>query len=152
MSVPQKSAAAPVIDYVALGDSYSAAPLVPGPPGKLGMRSDPAGCARSWNNYPAHLAGYLDVASYTDVTCSGAQVADFFAPQGGGQQGAPAQLDALSADTDLVTVGIGGNDYGLFGSLIQSCGALAIAHPKTKAPCQRRSPSMVSTPRSATRS
>ena len=39
------------IHYVALGDSYSAGPLVPTP------RRDPDGCLRSTNNYPAYLAG-----------------------------------------------------------------------------------------------
>ena len=124
------------IDYVALGDSYSAGPLIAPPPGRSSFRVDPFNCARSWNNYPAFLAGYLDVATYTDVTCSGAQVADFFAPQGGDQPYAAPQLDALSDDTDLVTIGIGGNDYGLFGSLVDQCGKLAAAHPRAKTPCR----------------
>lgn len=122
------------IDYVALGDSYSAAPLVPGPPARPALRTDPLACARSWNNYPAFLAGYLRVRTYTDVTCSGADTDDLTSPQGG--YVAP-QTAALSADTDLVTVGIGGNDYGLFGSLIDQCGDLAEQHPHAKAPCQR---------------
>ena len=41
------------IDYVALGDSYSAGPLV------TTVRSDPSGCVRSTDNYPAFLAGWL---------------------------------------------------------------------------------------------
>ncbi|HQR28227.1 MAG TPA: SGNH/GDSL hydrolase family protein [Nocardioides sp.] len=119
------------IDYVALGDSYSAGPLVPA------GRPDPRGCFRSTNNYPAFLAGYLQVRSYRDVTCSGATTEDLFAPQGlllGGER-PPAQLSALSRGTDLVTVGIGGNDFGLFGSLIATCGRLAAAEP-AGAPCR----------------
>ncbi len=54
--------------YVALGDSYSAGPLIPQ------QRPDPLGCLRSTNNYPAFLATYLTtVRSFTDVTCSGAE-------------------------------------------------------------------------------
>ncbi|WP_395657590.1 SGNH/GDSL hydrolase family protein [Nocardioides sp.] len=124
------------IDYVALGDSYSAGPLVKAPPGKPTFRPDPQACARSWNNYPAFVADYLDVSSYTDVTCSGAQVADFSSPQGGENPYAAPQLDALSADTDLVTIGIGGNDYGLFGSLVDTCGRLAQEHPDEATPCR----------------
>ena len=51
--------------YVAMGDSYSAGPFIGT------MRSDPEGCARSLQNYPAFLADWLDVATYTDVSCSG---------------------------------------------------------------------------------
>lgn len=102
------------IDYVAMGDSFSAGPFIGT------MRSDPTGCVRSRENYPAFLADWLDVASYTDVTCSAATTADLYAPMtlfDGGT--APAQVDALSADTDLVTLGIGGNDFGIYDGLIR---------------------------------
>ena len=101
------------IDYVALGDSYSAGPLV------TTVRSDPSGCVRSTDNYPAFLAGWLSVETYTDVTCSAADTADLTASQRllDGKLAAP-QLDALSEDTDLVTLGIGGNDFSIFSSLI----------------------------------
>lgn len=128
------------IDYVAMGDSYSAGPLVPPPPGKDGMHSDPFACARSWNNYPAFVAGYLRVRTFTDVTCSGAQTGDFAHPQElsfwGQTTYAAPQLDALSRGTDLVTIGIGGNDYGLFGSMVDNCGRLAAEHPESETPCQ----------------
>jgi lysophospholipase L1-like esterase len=101
------------IDYVALGDSYSAGPLV------TTVRSDPSGCVRSTDNYPAFLAGWLSVASYRDVTCSAADTSDLVGRQRliGGGTVAP-QLAALSEDTDLVTLGIGGNDFGIFSSLV----------------------------------
>ena len=102
------------IDYVALGDSFSAGPFIGT------MRTDPEGCARSRDNYPAFLADWLDVASYTDVTCSAATTADLYDDMvlfAGGTTG--PQLDALSADTDLVTLGMGGNDFGIYDSLIQ---------------------------------
>lgn len=121
------------IDYVALGDSFSAGPLVPA------QRLDPLGCLRSTNNYPAFLAGYFRVRSYVDVTCSGAETADLdrrrqttIVP---GPRPAP-QIDALSAETDLVTIGIGGNDRTLFGSMIEVCEAVADLDPNG-APCRR---------------
>ncbi|WP_182523870.1 SGNH/GDSL hydrolase family protein [Nocardioides dongkuii] len=121
------------IDYVALGDSYSAGPLVPA------QRLDPLGCLRSTNNYPAYLAGYFGVRSYVDVTCSGAQSADLTKRRQStivpGPKPAP-QVDALSKETDLVTIGIGGNDYKLFGSMIEVCEAVAELAPKG-APCRR---------------
>jgi lysophospholipase L1-like esterase len=102
------------IDYVALGDSFSAGPFIGT------MRSDPAGCARSRDNYPAFLADWLDVASYTDVTCSAAVTADLYRPMRmlDGKTTGP-QLDAVSADTDLVTIGMGGNDFAIYDSLIK---------------------------------
>lgn len=102
------------IDYVAMGDSFSAGPFIGT------MRTDPQGCARSKDNYPAFVADWLDVASYTDVTCSAATTADLHGPMvmfDGNTTG--PQLDAVSADTDLVTLGIGGNDFGIYDSLIQ---------------------------------
>lgn len=101
------------IDYVALGDSYSAGPLV------TTVRSDPSGCVRSTDNYPAFLAGWLSVESYTDVTCTAADTRDLTGRQRlvDGKSVAP-QLEALSDDTDLVTLGIGGNDFSIYSTLI----------------------------------
>ncbi|GAB2885630.1 SGNH/GDSL hydrolase family protein [Nocardioides pacificus] len=121
------------IDYVALGDSYSAGPLVPA------QRVDPLGCLRSTNNYPAYLAGYFKVASYVDVTCSGAETIDLLSRRQStivpGPSPAP-QIDVLTDETDLVTIGIGGNDYELFGSMITVCEAVADLDPKGS-PCKR---------------
>ncbi len=102
------------VDYVAMGDSFSAGPFIGT------MRTDPQGCARSRDNYPAFLADWLDVASYTDVSCSAAVTDDLYAPMTlfDGNTTGP-QLDALSADTDLVTIGIGGNDFRIYDSLIK---------------------------------
>jgi lysophospholipase L1-like esterase len=99
--------------YVALGDSYTSSPLT-GP-----IAGPPPGCLRSVNNYP-HLVAGRTGAQLTDVSCSGAQTRDFAAPQTvqGGQN--PPQYDALGDGTQLVTVGIGGNDIG-FGEIVQSC-------------------------------
>jgi hypothetical protein len=120
-------------DYVALGDSYSAGPLIPA------QRPDPLNCLRSTNNYPAFLAGYLAVSTYRDVTCSGARVRDFTSTQTTvipGLYNPPPQLQALSAQTDLVTVGIGGNEFGLFGTMTSECAAVAPGDP-SGAPCKQ---------------
>ncbi|ALG13526.1 SGNH/GDSL hydrolase family protein [Kibdelosporangium phytohabitans] len=115
--------------YVALGDSYAAGPGIPNQVGQ------PAGCARSDRNYPALIAKWLRIPQFTDVSCSGARTVDMTKPQkvSGGTN--PPQLNALRADTDLVTVMIGGNDMG-FGEILQKCGQLA-AHDQQGNPCER---------------
>lgn len=118
-------------EYVALGDSYSAGPLVPQ------QRPEVLGCLRSTNNYPAFLATYFSLARFTDVTCSGAETTDMRERQATivpGPSPAP-QLDALTPTTDLVTLGIGGNDYGLFGSMISTCEEVRSQDPDG-APCK----------------
>lgn len=102
--------------YVALGDSYTAAPLVP--------ETDPSdACLRSSRNYPALVAEGLGDVELTDVSCSGADSTAMIGVQQIGSQLNPAQFDALGEDTDLVTVGLGGNDFGLFTSLLADCAA-----------------------------
>lgn len=100
--------------YVALGDSYTAGPLIV-------PQSDLFTCVRSGKDYPALLAQALQVSTFRDVSCSGATTKDFSNPQDGEISGTnPPQYDGLSADTTLVTVGIGGNDIGLVG-LAENC-------------------------------
>ena len=99
--------------YVALGDSYTAGPLI------RWVHNDPPGCLRSSRNYPALLAQWLDVGKLVDVSCSGADSGDITGAQDAFGQRVPPQLGAVTADTDLVTVGIGGNDFGLFSDLAQ---------------------------------
>ncbi len=72
--------------YVALGDSYTAAPYV--------YLTDVAnGCLRSSGNYPALLAERLDVAKHVDVSCSGATSKDLAGRQDTfQQQTVPPQL------------------------------------------------------------
>lgn len=86
--------------YVALGDSYTSASLVP--------RQTDLACTRSSRNYPSLVAAELGVESFTDVSCGGATTEDMTEPQGGFLN--DPQFDALRPDTGLVTVGIGGND------------------------------------------
>lgn len=121
-AVPSK----PVDHYVALGDSFTAGPLIP--PTHL------IPCARTTRNYPRILAARLG-AELTDVSCSSARTEHMLDPQEGILGTAPPQLDALRPDTDLVTLGIGGNDGGLFGTLIDRCPELAPTDPEGS-PCR----------------
>lgn len=102
--------------YVALGDSYTAGPKVPS------QNEKPAGCGRSDQNYPALVAEGLGLegAGFRDVSCSGATIDDLFAPQSTDHGANPAQLSAVSAATQMITLGIGGNDIG-FSSMISKC-------------------------------
>lgn len=97
--------------YVALGDSFTAAPGVGEPTG-------PAACFRTDANYPHLLAERLGL-DLTDVSCAGATSRDLRSPQP--LVGVGAQLDAVSPDTDLVTLSIGANDDGLFAALATLC-------------------------------
>jgi lysophospholipase L1-like esterase len=99
--------------YVALGDSYTSGV---GIPDQIGI---PAGCARSNHNYPTLVARYLklDASLVRDASCSGAKIANLVTSQTTDDGTNPAQLSALSADTALVTLGIGGNDLDFVGVL-----------------------------------
>lgn len=120
----EEAPAAGVVNYVALGDSFSAGPGIPT------RRTDPVACDRSTNNFPAYLADWLDVASYTDVSCTGARTENLVAsqqrPDG---TDVPAQADALTPGTDLVTITLGGNDFSLVQQLIGTCYELAASAP-----------------------
>jgi lysophospholipase L1-like esterase len=111
--------------YVALGDSYTAAPLVP----QLDIAG---GCFRSTNNYPSLVAKALNVATFTDRSCSGAQTKDMTQSQ---LAGVTPQFDSLTPDVDLVTLSIGGNDFGVFGTLVGYCTTLRASDP-TGTPCR----------------
>jgi len=96
--------------YAALGDSYAAGPLIPN-------TEVNTGCFRSDHNYAALLAEALDISTVRDVTCSAAETVHVRHRQKTlPGPVVPPQRRALSPDTDLVTIGIGGNDFGLFTS------------------------------------
>jgi hypothetical protein len=123
------SAASTPLRYVALGDSYSAASGV--------LPPDPAAppeCVGSLANYP-HVLAAATGAELTDVTCGAAETGDFFAPQYG--RVAP-QLDAVTADTELVTMTIGGNDSGVFIDTIAQCGEAGLSTLGKGSPCKDR--------------
>ena len=66
----------------------------------------------------------------TNVACSGASTDSLTGPMLDLiRRWQPAQLDALTSDTRLVTLGIGANDYGLFAFISQTCPRLAEQHP-----------------------
>jgi len=100
--------------YVAMGSSIAAGPgldqIKPGTPQR---------CTRTFANYPTRLAERLRLTLY-DVTCSGATTEHVLGPW----NELPAQIDAVTPDTKLVTVSIGGNDLNYVGGLLAaSCGA-----------------------------
>jgi lysophospholipase L1-like esterase len=123
---PPSSAGGPV-RYVALGDSYSAASgvLPPDP-------TAPPQCLRSLANYP-HVIAAATGAQLTDVTCGGADTGDYFTSQ---YQGVAPQLDAVTRDTKVVTMTIGGNDSGVFSNSISRCTAAALSTLGQGSPCR----------------
>jgi len=120
----------PPENYVALGDSYTAGPLI--------TPQDPAipGCIRSDANYPNLIAPDLGLPAFRDVSCSGAETEDMFATQDvDPDPDNPPQLNALNGSTKVVTLGIGGNDIG-FTSIAETCVQLAIQSNFQGSPCK----------------
>lgn len=99
----------PTYSYVALGDSYAA----------MGSTSaattGPEFCLRSSDNYPSQVLSDAQVTG-RDVTCQGAVTEHVLQPRDTGQEVIPAQIDALTGSTDVVSLSIGGNDIG-FGDI-----------------------------------
>ncbi len=110
----QASAAefAPGAKYVALGSSFAAGP---GVPNQLG------GCGRSDSNYANLTARALNL-TLTDVSCNGATTDNILDTP---QNGAAPQIEAVTADTALVTVTIGGNDINYTSSTFACAGTAA---------------------------
>jgi lysophospholipase L1-like esterase len=108
--------------YVALGDSYTAGPLVPSQTGS------PAGCLRSTHSYPFGVAAGTGAATFADVSCQGATTVDMTHAQSVPLGTSPPQDNALSATTTLVTLQISGNDIG-FTSIIEHCTTLSLTNP-----------------------
>lgn len=87
--------AAAAINYVALGDSYSAG---------VGTPDEAGACGRSPSGYPSLWTKNHPGASLSFVACGGATIDDVRANQ----------LSFLNASTTLVSITIGGNDAGFF--------------------------------------
>ncbi|SDD60778.1 SGNH/GDSL hydrolase family protein [Actinokineospora iranica] len=121
---PPANAAQDYQRYVALGDSFASVGTL------TKFREDAPGCARATDNYPSVIAAKLAPTEFVDISCGGAQTREMTAPQGQN----PPQFSALTADTDLVTVSIGGNDIG-FGEIITTCAKLSFTNP-LGAPCK----------------
>jgi lysophospholipase L1-like esterase len=94
----------PAVNYVALGDSYSAGV------GAGDYISSSGGCDRSASAYPQLWADASSPASFTFAACSGATTLSVISEQ----------LSALSASTTLVSVTAGGDDAG-FTHVMETC-------------------------------
>ena len=88
--------------------SLSATPTPPVP--GAGSYGDSGGCKRSANAYAQFWANANAPSSFSFVACSGATTDDVLANQ----------VSALTADTALVTISIGGNDAG-FADVMTDC-------------------------------
>jgi lysophospholipase L1-like esterase len=112
--------------YVALGDSYTAGPLIPPP------NPDFPGCIKSLNNYP-HLVAKDRHLPLSDVSCSGAKTDDMTHSQDvDPNPDPPPQFSALKSNTKVVSFTIGGNDIG-FSEISQKCASTT----GTDTPCQK---------------
>lgn len=118
-SAPATPAGTEITTYVALGDGFTAAPYT-------GKTVGDDGCLRSSVNYPRLLAKALDVDDVKDVSCTGATTAAISgktAPPGT-KDAVKAQLDAVTSDTDLVTIGFGIEDRDLLHDMFNICTAV----------------------------
>jgi lysophospholipase L1-like esterase len=89
--------------YVAMGSSFAAGPGLPSR-----VPRSPHRAGRSTGNY-AHIVARTLGLDLHDVTFSGATTGDILEPAAAGR---PAQLDAVTRDTALLTITAGGNDVG----------------------------------------
>lgn len=112
--------AAEFTSYVAIGDSFTAGPMV-----QAQAQMPLLGCMQSSVNYPKRLAEELGIDDITDVSCSGAVMNDLYEKQFDDTE---PQLDALGPETDLVTVGISGNDFG-FSEVLIECAKRSLTNP-----------------------
>jgi lysophospholipase L1-like esterase len=116
------AAGASAANWAGLGDSYAAGPLIPN------QQLSPLGCLRSDHNF-AHLAAAALGRSLADASCSGAKTDDMTTPQDVTPGQNPPQFNALTTDTQIATLQIGGNDIG-FTSILENCAtANPFAHP-----------------------
>ncbi|MFM5930779.1 MAG: SGNH/GDSL hydrolase family protein [Novosphingobium sp.] len=112
--------------YVAMGSSFAAGT------GIYGIKpATPQRCGRSASNYATLVAGKLGLA-LDDQTCGGATTAHIL----GAWNELPAQIEAVTAETRLVTVTIGGNDLNYVGNLFAaSCSGEGFTMQGVKRPC-----------------
>lgn len=112
--------------YVALGDSYTAAP-------GTGKNADDSGCNNTVVNYPHLVGAELDL-DLRDNSCDGASTEDLTGNQCVRYCSAkdpslhdlrPPQHQGLDEETRLVTFRLGANDYGLIGRIL-GCASLGL--------------------------
>lgn len=126
------SAAPPAnMRYVAMGSSFAAGT------GIGGIKPEtPQRCGRSALNYATLLADRLGLA-LDDQTCGGATTEHIL----GSWDELPAQIEAVNAETRLVTLTIGGNDLRyVFNLYAASCPAEGFAVQGATRPCPQPSP------------
>jgi hypothetical protein len=112
-------AADDAVDYVALGDSFTA----------TGLPVAEGECKRSTQNYPHLIAEADPEIRLVDVSCGGASTADMRHSQEFRGSVQPPQFDALDRTVDLVTVSLGGNDYDVYWNYLYRCVQLAATDP-----------------------
>jgi lysophospholipase L1-like esterase len=112
--------------YVSMGSSFAAGPSIATPADNPNTR-----CNRSSQNY-AHQIARRHGLALVDVSCGGSTTVHILGPW----KELPPQLDAVDANTLLVTMTTGGNDLGYLGGLgAMSCANVA-ARPGAEAkPC-----------------
>jgi hypothetical protein len=115
--------------YVALGDSYTAGPLIP----FQQTTRIPGGCLQSDHNYPHLVVAHL-LVPLEDASCSGATTDDMTGAQDVTLGTNGPQFDRLTAGTQVVTLGIGGNDIG-FSDIAITCSQGGLQDPNGT-PCQ----------------
>jgi lysophospholipase L1-like esterase len=114
----------PAAEYVAMGSSFAAGAGV-----GAQQAGTPPRCGRTINNYASLLAA-AEGLTLKDASCGGAKTEHVLGPW----DELPPQIEAVSADTRLVTITVGGNDLGLVGILFSgSCRAGVESRP---GPCQ----------------
>ena len=122
--------------YVALGDSYASGYGLPP------YNATPSlGCGQSVDDVPHRIAQTYGLA-LTDVTCAGAGIPNVLStPQTvAGGATVPAQLNAVTPDTAVVSIMIGGNDLG-FTTVLPGCAANSPQGPLLQFPvanCQMK--------------
>jgi lysophospholipase L1-like esterase len=99
-------ASAAAVDYVALGDSYASGTGV--------TPYSNSSCTRSTRSYEVLWANTHAPSSFVNVTCGGAKTADVL----------NSQISSVNANTDMVTLQIGGNDVN-FSNTVLSCGTFS---------------------------
>jgi lysophospholipase L1-like esterase len=116
--VAPASASAAVLEYVALGDSFSSG--LGAPP----YSSEGGSCNRSVKGYPRLWSAEHSAYTLVNVACAGATIDDV----------RKKQLPALSRATRLVTLTIGGTDDG-YRPTLEACvtGTAAECHAATRA-------------------
>lgn len=95
--------------YAAMGDSYTAAPrLAP-----QTTRLTPAGCGQSASNYPHLVARQLGMTEFSDRSCTSAKVENLAGEEAVAGGHNKPQGEDIDEQTQLITLGIGGNDIPL---------------------------------------